>query len=181
MKGKFHKGISLPYNLTLKEIAHAMDLTRADIEAHARIAYPLPLHEHFGKKQMSGVISNLMELNIARASKGLVRNHLSGGFPDLLPVGEYESDSVKIGRKGLEVKTSGLHNLSIAGHNAEDTWIIVFHYNFSPFSFRSVYVAKLNKSDWTSVERKPGSRITPTARINKKGMDKLRAGQVFST
>jgi len=54
---------------------------------------------------LSGIISEFLVKNIARASSTLEANLKVGGHPDLLPKGHYSSNLVLKGEAGIEVKS----------------------------------------------------------------------------
>jgi hypothetical protein len=48
-----------------------------------------------------------------------------------------------------------------------------------PFRFRAVYVAKLEKEDWSFSGRSATSRRTITASVNESGMQKMKANWIY--
>jgi hypothetical protein len=48
-----------------------------------------------------------------------------------------------------------------------------------PFSFKGVYVARLDMADWTYSGRSPTSRRTITASVNQSGVEKMKSNWVY--
>ncbi len=105
---------------------------------------------------LSGIVSELLVKNIARASDALEGNVKVGGHPDLLPIGHYSSNLVLRGDEGIEVKSS-IQKGGWQGHNPEDCWLMIFRYIIggqdggvcSPLTFVEILCAKLTKEDWS--------------------------------
>ena len=135
---------------------------------------------------LSGIISEFLVKNIARASSALEANLKVGGYPDLLPAGNYPSDLVLKGDEGIEVKCS-IQRGGWQGHNPEDCWLMVFRYAIGkqskgesvPLTFLEILCAKLERSDWSFSGRKGTSRRTPTASITASGVEKLRSNFLY--
>ena len=86
-----------------------------------------PLEELLLGNSFSGIISEFLVKNIARASQTLEANMKIGGHPDLLPKGYYTSNSVLKGDEGIEVKSS-IQPRGWQGHNPETCWLMIFRY-----------------------------------------------------
>ncbi|MDA2917997.1 hypothetical protein MYX76_00625 [Desulfobacterota bacterium AH_259_B03_O07] len=86
-----------------------------------------PLEELLLGNLLSGIISEFLVKNIARASETLEANMKVGGHPDLLPRGHYSSNLVLKGDEGIEIKSS-IQRGGWQGHNPEDCWLMVFRY-----------------------------------------------------
>ena len=65
-----------------------------------------PLEELLLGNSLSGLISEFLVKNVARACPTLVANEKVGGYPDLLPSGHYSTTFVLKGDEGIEVKAS---------------------------------------------------------------------------
>ncbi len=145
-----------------------------------------PLEELLLGNSLSGIISEFLVKNIARASQTLEANTKIGGHPDLLPKGYYTSNSVLKGDEGIEVKSS-IQPGGWQGHNPETCWLMVFRYAIGkqksgqivPLTFVEILCAKLERSDWSFSGRKGTSRRTPTASIKKSGVEKLRRNFLY--
>jgi hypothetical protein len=179
-----NRKVILPYNLTVDEVAIAVAETY-------RLFHGLndfltsggfrPLEELLLGNSLSGIISEFLVKNIARASAALEANLKVGGHPDLLPKGYYTSNLILKGDEGIEVKAS-IQRGGWQGHNPEDSWIMVFRYAVGeqehgesvPLTFVEILCAKLTRSDWSFSGRKGASRRTPTASITTSGVEKLR-------
>lgn len=181
--------ISLPYNLTLKEVEEAVAETYRLF--HGINNYLLengfrPLEELLLGNSLSGIISEFLVKNIARASAFLEANLKVGGHPDLLPKGHYSSNLVLKGDEGIEVKCSSQQG-GWQGHNPEECWLMVFRYRIGaqatdetvPLTFIEILCAKLTQSDWSFSGRKGTSRRTPTASITASGVERLRTNFLY--
>jgi hypothetical protein len=177
--------VELPYGLTVQEVEQAVAETYRLF--HGLNDYLvqngfLPLEELLLGNSLSGIVSEFLVKNIARASAALEANLKVGGHPDLLPKGHYSSNLVLKGDEGIEVKSS-VQKGGWQGHNPEDCWLMVFRYaiveqgnNESvPLTFVEILCAHLTKSDWSFSGRKGTSRRTPTASITTTGVEKLRS------
>jgi hypothetical protein len=145
-----------------------------------------PLEELLLGNSLSGIVSEFLVKNIARASLTLEANLRVGGHPDLLPKGYYSSNLVLKGDEGIEVKAS-IQKGGWQGHNPENCWLMVFRYavgeqasgEVMPLTFVEILCAKLEKSDWSFSGRKGASHRTPTASITTTGVEKLRSNFLY--
>ena len=122
------------------------------------------------------------------AKPGLAVNQHHNGRPDLVPRARYGGDAVQRGAEGVEVKASRSSN-SYQGHNVESGWLMVLRfatddssepvYEREPTTVVAVMLANLTEADWNFSGRAPRSRRTPTASVNRAGLQKLRAGTVY--
>jgi hypothetical protein len=104
-----NRRVTLPYELTVAEIEEAVAETYRLF--HGLNDYLIgggfrPLEELLLGNSLSGIISEFLVKNIARASMALEANLKVGGHPDLLPKGHYSSNLVLKGDEGIEVKAS---------------------------------------------------------------------------
>lgn len=184
-----NKSVGLPYRLTVAEVEEAVQETY-------RLFHGLndflvgggfrPLEELLLGNSLSGIISEFLVKNIARASANLVANLKVGGHPDLLPRGYYDSNLVLQGDEGIEVKSS-IQKGGWQGHNPEEGWVMIFRYAIGkqhsgvimPLTFLEILCAKLLKSDWSFSGRRGASRRTPTASITWSGVEKLRSSFLY--
>lgn len=184
-----NRNVSLPYGLTAGEVEEAVAETYRLF--HGVNDYLIgggfsPLEELILGNSLSGIISEFLVKNIARASATLEANLKVGGYPDLLPKGHYASNLVLKGEEGIEVKAS-IQKGGWQGHNPEDCWLMVFRYavgkqannDVLPLTFVEILCAKLKKSDWSFSGRKGASRRTPTASITARGVEKLRRNFLY--
>ena len=176
--------VKLPYDLTVEEVAMAVSETYRlfnGINTFLETSGFRPLEVLLLGNSLSGILSEFLVKNIARASESLVANLKVGGHPDLLPKGFYSSNLILKGEKGIEVKSS-IQRGGWQGHNPEKCWLMVFRYvvgkqndgEVVPLNFVEILCAKLTIQDWTFSGRKGASRRTPTASITSSGVEKLR-------
>jgi hypothetical protein len=181
--------VNLPYGLTVSEVEQAVAETYRLF--HGINDYLVgggfrPLEELLLGNSLSGIVSEFLVKNIARASLTLEANLKVGGHPDLLPKGYYSSNLVLKGDEGIEVKAS-IQEGGWQGHNPENCWLMVFRYavggqasgEVMPLTFVEILCAKLEKSDWSFSGRKGASRRTPTASITAAGVKKLRSNFLY--
>lgn len=105
-----------------------------------------------------------------------------------MPPAHYEGDAAQNGKEGVELKTSRATS-GWQGHNPEGGWLMVFQigvdteaepvYDREPTRVERVLIAQLEESDWNFSGRRPGSRRTPTASVNRTGREKLELGAVY--
>ncbi|MEK7729336.1 MAG: hypothetical protein AAB354_13060 [candidate division KSB1 bacterium] len=179
-----NKKVILPYELTVNEIEMAVAETYRlfnGLNDYLTSSGFRPLEELLLGNSLSGILSEFLVKNIARASGSLVVNLKVGGHPDLLPKGYYSSNLILKGKEGIEVKSS-IQKGGWQGHNPEDCRLMVFRYivgeqkngTIVPLAFVEILCAKLTKKDWSFSGRKGASRRTPTASITTSGVEKLR-------
>jgi len=187
----FNDDAILPYDLSVKNIIKTIELTNKflyDLNNYLVSHKYSRLEETLLMNAFAGLISEINVKNLSDACESLVRNVKVGGYPDLIPVGLYEGNSVLRG-KGIEVKSSKQVG-GWQGHNPEKGHLIVFRYsvdvetmpieNREPTYISHVYVAELEEEDWNFSGRSSSSRRTITASINRKGMKKLRGNWVYN-
>lgn len=180
---------SLPYDLRVDEVETAVAETYRLLHGLNDYLVEAGFHsleELLLGNSLSGIISEFLVKNIARASTTLEANLKVGGHPDLLPKGHYSSNLVLKGDEGIEVKSS-IQGGGWQGHNPEDCWLMVFRYVVGeqgdgskvPLTFIEILCAKVEKSDWSFSGRKGSSRRTPTASITASGVEKLRRNFLY--
>ena len=184
-----NRRVCLPYGLRVEEVETAAAETY-------RLFHGLndfliqngfrPLEELLLGNSLSGIISEFLVKNVARASETLEANMKVGGHPDLLPKGHYSSNLILKGDEGIEVKCS-IQAGGWQGHNPEECWLMIFRYAIGvqeggesvPLTFIEILCAKLKRSDWSFSGRKGSSRRTPTASITSSGVKKLRTNFLY--
>ena len=180
---------SLPYGLRVDEVEEAVAETYRllhGLNDYLVGAGFLSLEDLLLGNSLSGIISEFLVKNIARASATLEANLKVGGHPDLLPKGHYTSNLVLKGDAGIEVKSS-IQAGGWQGHNPEDCWLMVFRYAVGeqddgtelPLTFVEILCAEVKQSDWSFSGRKVASRRTPTASITASGVEKLRRNFLY--
>ena len=184
-----NRSVRLPYGLRVNEVEQAASETYRlfhGVNDFLESDGFRPLEELLLGNSLSGIISEFLVKNIARASAALEANLKVGGHPDLLPTGYYSSNLVLRGDDGIEVKSS-IQRGGWQGHNAEDCWLMVFRYAIGeqdkgesvPLTFFEILCAKLELEDWSFSGRKGDSRRTPTASITSTGVEKLRSNFLY--
>lgn len=189
----FHEDCTLPYGLTFRHVQSAMEefldfLGLVNQQLHAK---NLPRLESFlMPANFSSIVGEFMNQAIPKQCPGLVRNQYHNGHPDLIPTGMFPEDAVQYAQEGIEIKGSR-YSSGWQGHNPEAVWLMVFHFDSNtsrdsrlevppkPFRFVGVYAAKLEESDWNFSGRSETSRRTITARVNRSGLEKMRANVIY--
>ncbi|MBN1393722.1 MAG: hypothetical protein JW959_01640 [Pirellulales bacterium] len=130
-----------------------------------------------------------MSATIPKYCKTLVKNTCHNGHPDLVPAGKYERNACQHGTEGIEIKASR-HGSGWQGHNAEDTWLMVFVFDANsardasqgidskPFRFLKVVGGQLAKSDWAFSGRSATSPRTIMASVTRTGFEKMEANWI---
>jgi hypothetical protein len=107
----------------------------------------------------SSMVGEFMSATIPKHCATIVKNQYHNGHPDLLPKGAHPRDALQHHHEGIEIKGSR-YKKAWQGHNAEDTWLMVFVFDSNrpkdapegvdprPFQFHAVLGAKLTKKDW---------------------------------
>ena len=107
-----------------------------------------------------------------------------------MPGRKFEKNACQHGTEGIEIKASR-HGSGWQGHNAEDTWLMVFVFDANsardagleigpkPFRFLKVVGAQLAKSDWAFSGRSDTSRRTITASVTRAGYEKMEANWIY--
>ncbi len=184
-----NRSVNLPYGLTVAEVEKAVAETYRlfhGVNDYLVSGGFRPLEELILGNSLSGIVSEFLVKNIARVSETLEANLKIGGYPDLLPKGQYSSNLILKGDEGIEVKAS-IRRGGWQGHNPENCWLMVFRYAVGeqgkgmvlPLTFIEILCAKLKKSDWSFSGRKGASRRTPTASVTASGVEKLRKNFIY--
>ncbi|MBN1285231.1 MAG: hypothetical protein JXB47_07530 [Anaerolineae bacterium] len=186
-----HHGADLPYNLAVKDVLAAIDMTYAflcDLNRFLVGENYRRIEDMLLGNSFAGILSEIVVQNLGKVSPSLERNRQVGGFPDLLPTGFYENSAVLRGAQGIEVKVSKQKG-GWQGHNPEQGWYMIFRYTVDtktqpeeerrPVEFVQVLAAELDEDDWNFSGRHGSSRRTITASINHQGIAKLRANPIY--
>ena len=184
-----NRRVVLPYGLSVEEVEKAVAETYRlfhGLNDFLQSSGFRPLEELLLGNSLSGIISEFLVKNMAKASETLEANMKVGGHPDLLPKGHYSSNLVLRGDEGIEVKSS-IQRGGWQGHNPEECRLMVFRYAIGeqdngeslPLTFVEILCAKLERSDWSFSGRKGASRRTPTASITASGVEKLRSNFLY--
>ncbi|MEN6458678.1 MAG: hypothetical protein ABFC63_07085 [Thermoguttaceae bacterium] len=189
----FNRNVVLPCGLSTLHVQKAM----ADFLDFLGFLNQQLNSRHFGRLEsflmpanFSSMVGEFMASAIPKHCKTLVRNAYHNGHPDLLPAGKHERDACQHATEGVEIKASR-HRRGWQGHNAEDTWLMVFVFDANcsrdatervaprPFRFVKVVGAKLKKADWAFSGRSATSRRTITASVTRTGFEKMEANWIY--
>jgi hypothetical protein len=191
--GGYNPNCVLPYELTPNHVQRAMQdfLDFLGFVNHQLHTKDMPRLESFlMPANFSSIVGEYMNITIPKYCSTLVKNQYHNGHPDLIPVGIFANNAVQHATEGIEIKGSR-HSSGWQGHNAEAIWLMVFVFDSNtsndaakqimpkPFSFRAVYAAKLEKSDWTFSGRSATSRRTITASVTQSGAQKMKSNWVY--
>ncbi|WP_262265466.1 hypothetical protein [Microvirga yunnanensis] len=138
----------------------------------------------------SSMVGEFISASLPKHCPTIAKNNYHNGHPDLVPRGMFDRDTVQHADQGIEIKGSR-YLRGWQGHNAEDTWLMVFCYDSNrpvdinegicpkPFRYLMVCGAMLEKSDWTFSGRSETSRRTITASINGSGYAKMMNNWIY--
>lgn len=189
----FNPSAVLPYGVTTDHVRRAMEKF---VEFLGFINAQMSSHEIERLECMlmpanfSSIVGEFMSSSIPRECPTIVKNQYHNGHPDMLPAGAYPGDAAQHVGEGIEVKGSR-YLKGWQGHNAEDTWLMVFVFDSNrpvdqgkgvkprPFRFVKVVGAKVSKVDWQFAGRSEESRRTITATIKKSGYDKMQGNWIY--
>ena len=189
----FNKRVVLPCGLTTTHVHKAMAdfldfLGFLNQQLNTR---QLPRLESFlMPANFSSMVGEFMSATIPKYCKKLAKNTYHNGHPDLVPAGKFANNACQHGTEGIEIKASR-HGSGWQGHNAEDTWLMVFVFDAnrrgtqacrsirSRFRFLKVVGAQLEKSDWAFSGRSATSRRTITASVTRTGYEKMEANWIY--
>lgn len=190
MSTAFNKGITLPYNLRLKDFELAMqdvydffhDVNRLMLEKNLE-----RFDDTLRPAIMSGMLSDMLTASVAKHSRSLTQNRYFNGHPDLVIKGAYPQDRVKAGDEGIEIKTTRKAGGAVDTHGARNQWMCVFVYqidseteparNRAPMKFSEIYLGNVTQADFRRNER--GELGTRTATLDREGIAKLRQNWVY--
>jgi hypothetical protein len=186
----FNPAVILPYGLTTDHIAGAMTdflyfLRLVNTGLHAE---KIPrLEAIMMSANFSSLVGEFMNAEIPKYCKTLVKNKHFNGHPDMIPAGMFPGDDAQHAAEGIEIKASR-YERGWQGHNAEDTWLMVFVYdsnrpvdfeaNPKPFQFVGVLGERIVKADWLFAGRSDTSRRTITATVTPTGYAKMNANWI---
>lgn len=186
----FKPDLTLPFELRAKDFEIAMQDVY-DFFHDVNLMFEgkgLPrLEESLRPANMSGMISDMLTVSMAKHSRSLVQNRYHNGHPDLLVRGVYANDSVKSGDRGVEIKATRKPGGAVDTHGAREQWMCVFVYRIdgttepavarSPTEFTEIYLNHVSPSDFRKNDR--GDLGTRTATLDRAGIGKLRSGWVY--
>lgn len=187
---RFNSNAELPFELRLKDFEIAMqDVYDFFYDVNVLFAKKgLPrLDDNLRPAIMSGLLSDMLTVSMAKHSRSLKQNGYFNGHPDLVVGGVYENDSAKAGVEGVEIKTTRKRGGAVDTHGAREQWMCVFVYdvdsetqpakNRRPMGFREVYLGHVEVEDFRQNSRGPlGTR---TATLDRVGITKIRSNWIY--
>lgn len=136
---------------------------------------------------MSGVLSDMLTVSLAKHSRTLSVNGYFNGHPDLVVRGIYPKNAVKAGEEGVEIKTTRKAGGAVDTHGARNQWMCVFVYEVDNVSepaterkamrFTEIYLGRVQIDDFRKNAR--GELGTKTATLHAKGIAKLRLNWIY--
>ena len=185
-----NKKAALPYSLRIEDFQMAMqDVYDFFYDVNTLFEQKgLPRYEEVLRPAaMSGFISDMLTVSLAKHSRTLTQNRYFNGHPDLVVAGEYPNDAVKAGVLGVEIKTTRKKGGAVDTHGAREQWMCVFVYTVdceteparqrAPTRFSEVYLAEVGLDDFRRNKR--GELGTKTATLHKEGIKKLRTSWLY--
>lgn len=189
---KFNSDAKLPFELRLKDFAMAMQdvydffhdvnvgLVQRGLER---------LDDMLRPAIMSGLLSDMLTVSLAKHSRTLTPNCYFNGHPDLVVRGVYPDNCIKAGSDGVEIKTTRKVGGAVDTHGARDQWMCVFVYGVDketeparerkPMNFKEVYMGCVSILDFRKNPR--GELGTRTATLHRKGIEKLRQNWIYNS
>jgi hypothetical protein len=188
--GAFNPAAALPFELRQKDFEIAMEDVY-DFFYDVNLLFEkkgLPrLDNEIRPAIMSGLLSDMLTVSMAKHSRTLTQNRYFNGHPDLIVKGKYANDKVHAGTEGVEIKTTRKGGGAVDTHGPRDQWMCVFVYAIDnttepaqdrqPMCFTEVYLAHVVPEDFRKNAR--GELGTRTATLNREGVKKLRANWVY--
>lgn len=187
---KFNPNATLPYELRLDDIRAAVQDVYDffhDVNTGLMAKGLDRLDDTLRPAIMSGVLSDMLTASVAKHSRALIVNQYFNGHPDLVLKGEYASNAVKAGDKGIEIKTTRKAGGAVDTHGAREQWMCVFVYHVDntteparerrPLTFTQIYLGQVAVIDFRRNER--GDLGTRTATLHAEGIAKLRRSWIY--
>ena len=189
----FNPKTNIPYKCTIEHIYQAMcEFTRflGFINQQLNSKDIIRLESMLMPANFSSIVGEFMSASIPKYCDQLAKNQHHNGHPDLIPAGMFPRNAVQHADQGIEIKGSRYPS-GWQGHNAEDTWLMVFVFDSSrpgdaangipprPFRFVKVVGARLTRDDWAFSGRSETSRRTITASVTRSGFEKMEANWIY--
>ena len=187
---KFNPDAALPFELRPQDFQMAMQDVYDflyDVNGHLTVKGLQRLDDMLRPAIMSGVLSDMLTVSLAKHSRVLRENQYFNGHPDLIVQGVYADNAVKAGKDGVEIKTTRKTGGAVDTHGAREQWMCVFVYdvetetepamNRRPMTFTEVYLGHVTIEDFRRNPR--GELGTRTATLHKDGIQKLREHWVY--
>jgi hypothetical protein len=189
-RSKFNEQATLPFELRLEDFALAMqDVYDFFFDVNVGLVHRglERLDDMLRPAIMSGLLSDMLTVSIAKHSRTLTPNCYFNGHPDLVVRGVYRDNSVKAGSDGVEIKTTRKSGGAVDTHGARNQWMCVFVYTVdveseparerAPMTFTEIYLGEVVLRDFRKNPR--GELGTRTATLHRKGIEKLRRNWVY--
>ncbi|MDD8045284.1 MAG: hypothetical protein PHF14_02345 [Verrucomicrobiota bacterium] len=186
----FNPAAVLPFELRVQDFQMAMQDVYDffyDVNAHLTGKGLQRLDDTLRPAIMSGVLSDMLTVSLAKHSRVLRENQYFNGHPDLIVQGVYPGTAVKAGTEGVEIKTTRRAGGAVDTHGAREQWMCVFVYDVDtetepavdrrPMTFTEVYLGHVKIDDFRRNPR--GELGTRTATLHKDGIQKLRQSWVY--
>jgi len=189
-QNRFNSEAELPYELRLQDFAIAMQDVYDflfDVNSFLLRKGLHRIEDMLRPAILSGILSAMLTVSLAKHSRVLAENRFFNGHPDLVVQGVYRNNKVKAGSEGIEVKTTRKPGGGVDTHGARNQWMCVFVYGVDdqtepaserkPSVFREVYLGKVEIDDFRRNPR--GELGTRTATLHRDGLKKLRSNWIY--
>lgn len=137
---------------------------------------------------LSGTISDMLTVCMAKHARSLVKNNYPNGHPDLILRGKAVNDAAQSGIDGVEIKSTKHQNASVDFHGARAQWVAVFVWEVDewsepaidrrPLRFTQVYLSRVGESDFRSNARNTAIG-TRTASLHAEGLARMRRNWIY--
>jgi hypothetical protein len=187
---EFNQDAVLPFELRLKDFEIAIqDIYDFffDVNKHLRSKGLERLDDMVRPSIMSGLISDMLTVSVAKHSRTLTVNRYHNGHPDLIVTGVYPKNSIKAGTEGVEIKSTQKKGGAVDCHGARDQWMCVFVYEVDnetepavdrrALAIREVYLGQVKRDDFRRNDR--GELGTRTATLNRDGLTRFRQNWIY--
>lgn len=187
---KFNPDAVLPFSMRIEDFRAAMldvyDFLY-DVNKHLVGKNLARLDDMLRAANLSGTISDMLTVSMAKHSRSLVVNAHHNGHPDLLVQGQYPNNAAKAGEAGVEIKSTRKVGGAVDTHGGRDQWMCVFVYAVDnktepaierrALRFTEIYLAQVSVAHFRNNPR--GELGTKTSTLGKEGVKVLRAGWVY--
>jgi hypothetical protein len=188
--GKFNRNRALPFNLRIEDFKMAMQDVYDffyDVNTHFFARGLERLDDTLRPAIMSGLLSDMLTVSLAKHSRTLTQNLYHNGHPDLIVKGKYPKDRAKSAEEGVEIKTTRNKGGAVDMHGARDQWLCVFVYQVDletepaserrPMTFTEIYLGHVGANEFRRNDR--GELGTRTATLARDGIAKFREQWVY--
>lgn len=193
--GAFNRSREWPYNLRINDFRNTMD----DVYDFMYDINERSVQRGWGRfedmlqlQALSNVLSNIINLAMARHSRELVVNTIPNGHPDLIRHGLYPNDSAVSAApdEGVEMKATRNTSGAVDMHGAREQDLCTFVYQVDrdeakpigdrkPLQFVGIFLGRVEESDYRKNAR--NELGTKTATLDAAGLVKYRQNWVYLT